>query len=407
VRNLFVPPKGQFEDYTLQLRFELTWKMFMFNSIFVLLLSVLYFFFEYEAFGASVYAWVIAVGLHYLFIRTRRYRFIGFIYALHAVLFLTYTLNFMPNVIHAIEFFWMIVFIIYTFLAIGKTQGYVLLGLSVIGIGCYFTFHFASNVFTLNETLQPYQVTATIVNILVASVLIAYLINQFILLSSHSEALVATTNRELEAQNRLVQAQNEEKTIMLKEIHHRVKNNLQVISSLLRLQSHEITEEKAKLHFQDAVYRVIAMALIHEKMYQNKNLGQIDLHDYLESLASGLIDTYARNAEVSIDIESDIKSLGNDTLVPVALIFNELITNSLKHAFSEVNEGLISVEISDGKQPDTFSFIYRDNGTWKKEARDNSFGLELIATLTEQLDGRVSRTFDRGTKYEFHLRNIR
>jgi len=379
----------------------------MFNSIFVFLLSIIYYFFEYEAFWASVYAWVVALGLHIAFVKTRRYRLIGFIYSFHAVLFLTFTLNFMPNVIHAIEFFWMIIFIIYTFFTIGKTQGYFLLICSFAGVAWYFANNFAENIEMLAGNMDPYRVTATIINIFVACVLIAYLVNQFIILTSYSENQVKKANLELEKQNRIVQAQHEEKTIMLKEIHHRVKNNLQVISSLLRLQSYEIDEESTRLHFQDAVYRVIAMALIHEKMYQNKNLGQIDLRDYLESLAAGLIDTYASNSKVTIQIESGISSLGNDTLVPVALIFNELITNSLKHAFVDVGAGEINVIITEGFLSDDFSFIYKDNGTWKSDGRKNSFGLELISTLTEQLDGKVTRTFDKGTRYEFHLKNIR
>ena len=194
---------------------------------------------------------------------------------------------------------------------------------------------------------------------------------------------------------------------MLKEIHHRVKNNLQVISSLLRLQSYEIEEEASRVHFQDAINRVSAMALIHEKMYQNENLSQIDLKNYIESLARDLVQTHARDIDIILNISSEIKELGNDSLVPVALILNELMTNSLKHAFVGKREGLIEVSIMNDARPEYFSFIYKDGGEWKSSPKGNSFGLELIATLTEQLDGEVSRSYDNGTRYEFSLKNLK
>lgn len=406
MRNIFIPPKNQFADYTAQARFELTWKMFMFNTVFLFFVVFIYYVFESEAFEEALYAWFIHHVLLVFFLKTRRYRLIGFIYSFHAVLFFTYTLNFIPNIIHGIEFFWMIVFVIYTFFAIGRTAGYLLMILAILGLAIYFIYNFEENIITLSQIVRL-KPAATVINISVSSLLIAYLVNQFIKLSSVSEKKYREANRELQDQNRLVQAQNEEKTIMLKEIHHRVKNNLQVISSLLRLQSYEIDEEVARTHFQDAVYRVVAMALIHEKMYQNKNLSQIDLKDYLSSLADELVATYSDHKQIKISIDSELEYLGNDSLVPVALIFNELLTNSLKHAFQEVDNGEITVSITKSDQPEVFKLLYRDNGTWSDGSREGSFGLELIATLTEQLDGKVVRTYEDGTRYEFNLKNIR
>jgi len=314
-------------------------------------------------------------------------------------------LNFMPDSVHGIEFFWMILFTLYTIFAIGKLEGYIVMFLNGIGIAFYFLYSFQENMATLEQELDSSQLVATVLNIVVASVLIAYMVNQFIQLNSYAETKFKAANLELKNQNRLVQAQNEEKTIMLKEIHHRVKNNLQVISSLLRLQSHEIEAESSKLHFKDAVHRVAAMALIHEQMYQNEDLSKIDLKVYLKSLAEELIRTYGGETKIEMKIESDLNRMGNDTLVPVALIFNELISNSLKHAFTDRESGRIEVELCEMEKDDTFSLMYRDNGSWADAPKENSFGLELIATLTEQLDGKVQRTFEDGTKYEFILKD--
>lgn len=403
--SFLLPPKTNYKDVYDVGKFDLTWKMVVFNSVFLFITAIGYFFFEREAFGAAVYAWGIAMTLNIALYYFRQYRLIGFIYAVHGCLFLVYTLNFMPHVIHAIEFFWMVVFTLYTFFAIGKKAGYLTLMINFLGVLHYFYFHFQENLTILSQRIETYQVTATVFNIGGSFIMIAYLLRQFKNTSSFAERKFKAANAELENRNRLVQAQNEEKTIMLKEIHHRVKNNLQVITSLLRLQSREIEDEKTKAQFQDAVQRIIAMSLIHEKMYQNENLSKIDLKDYLDTLAVDLIKTYAGNIHVVLDITSTLERLGNNTLVPVALIFNELISNSLKHAFADRDHGQITVDLFP-REKNMFELMYKDDGKWSEPNKEGSFGLELIETLTEQLDGRVARTSENGTVYRFLLKNI-
>jgi two-component system, sensor histidine kinase PdtaS len=403
--RFLLPPETKYSDVYAIAKFDLTWKMVVFNSVFLFIISIGYFFFEPAAFGVSLYAWFIAIGLNFALFYFRKFRLIGFIYAVHGCLFLTYTLNFMPTVIHTIEFFWMIVFTLYAFFAIGKKAGYLLLIINFTGIAWYFYFNFQANIEHLTNHLQPYQVTATVFNIFVACVLIAYLLRQFKNTTTFAEKKFKAANAELENRSRIVVAQNEEKTIMLKEIHHRVKNNLQVITSLLRLQSREIEDEKTKAQFQDAVQRIIAMSLIHEKMYQNENLSKIDLKDYLDTLAVDLIKTYADGIHVTLDISSRLDRLGNNTLVPVALIFNELISNSLKHAFKDRDQGKITVELFP-RDKGMFELVYHDDGSWAEPSKEGSFGLELIETLTEQLDGKVARTHQAGTTYQFILKNV-
>lgn len=403
--NFIFPPETNYTDHYARAKFDLTWKMVVFNSIILFILPFAYYFFEPGAFGAAVYAWVVSASLHIGLFYSRKYKLIGFLYAVHGCLFLVYTLNFLPHVIHAIEFFWMLVFTLYTFFALGKKLGYLALLINFSGIAWYFFFSFEANIAQLINSITPWQVTATVFNIFVSLMLIAYLLRQFKNTTNFAEKKSNEINKELEERNRMVQAQNEEKTIMLKEIHHRVKNNLQVITSLLRLQSREIEDEKTKGQFQDAVQRIIAMALIHEKMYQNENLSKIDLKDYLDTLAIDLIKTYANDIHITLDINSTLDRLGNNTLVPVALLFNELISNSLKHAFEGHQHGEISVQLMP-RENNMFSLNYSDNGHWQLPKKESTFGLELIETLTEQLDGKVERQSNNGTQYYFLLRNI-
>ncbi|MBK9192833.1 MAG: hypothetical protein IPM77_15790 [Crocinitomicaceae bacterium] len=119
--SFLLPPKTSYTDHYAIAKFDLTWKMVVFNSVFLFIVMVGYFFFEPDAFLAAMYGWLVAIGLNAALWHFKKYKVIGFIYALHGCLFLVYTLNFMPTVIHAIEFFWMIVFTLYTFLPLEKS----------------------------------------------------------------------------------------------------------------------------------------------------------------------------------------------------------------------------------------------------------------------------------------------
>jgi len=189
---------------------------------------------------------------------------------------------------------------------------------------------------------------------------------------------------------------------MLKEIHHRVKNNLQVITSLLRLQSREINDQKSTEYFHDAIQRVLAMSLIHEMMYQSKELSKINLEAYLESLVREQIKTYAIDKNIQLKVSCEIEYIQPKSLVSFALMFNELISNTLKHGFKNQNEGEIIIDIKHPKE-NIVTAIYKDNGTWLSPQKEGSFGLELIEDLCVQMDGKFVRKIADGTTYEFEF----
>jgi two-component sensor histidine kinase len=187
---------------------------------------------------------------------------------------------------------------------------------------------------------------------------------------------------------------------MLKEIHHRVKNNLQVITSLLRLQSKEIKDEKSIEHFNEAIQRVLAMALIHEKMYQSNDLSKIDLEAYLRTLSEDLIYSYAVEKPIDLHVHCEIQYVQPKSLVSFALMFNELISNSLKHAFTDIDKGEIKIKILRTSKEEVQCY-YSDNGSWKPPQREGSFGVELIGDLCEQLDGEYTLDTANGSTYHF------
>lgn len=193
-----------------------------------------------------------------------------------------------------------------------------------------------------------------------------------------------------------------EKEMMLKEIHHRVKNNLQVVSSLLRLQSNKITDVSAIEYFKQSEQRVKSMALIHQQLYRTKDLAKIDFGEYLKELCTYLMFAYGVSYQkVSLQIDCDEVYFGIDTALPCGLIVNELVTNSIKHAFPGSRCGVVKVElhkIIGGVN----QLSVGDSGIgYKLDFKNaNTLGLELVSTLTEQLGGEINIYCREGTKIE-------
>jgi two-component sensor histidine kinase len=195
-----------------------------------------------------------------------------------------------------------------------------------------------------------------------------------------------------------------EKEVLLKEIHHRVKNNLQVISSLLYLQSKQIDNKKILGMFQESQHRVRSMALIHERLYQTEDLASVDFDEYLHQLASYLFRSYGATSNlIQLNISASHVSLGIDAAIPCGLIVNELVSNSLKHAFVQGQPGEILIEISVDREGQ-HRLVIKDNGVGLPDRvnLDNtrSLGLQLVSTLVNQLEGSIKVERENGTRFE-------
>jgi PAS domain S-box-containing protein len=200
-----------------------------------------------------------------------------------------------------------------------------------------------------------------------------------------------------------------EKETMLKEIHHRVKNNLQVISSLLSLQSNHVKDHESLALFRETQNRVRSMAMIHEKLYQSNDLARIDFADYVESLTGHLSRSYVVDPQiVSLSINVDRILMSVDKAVSCGLIINELVTNSLKHAFPQGRSGHIVVALRSG-DGSHLSLNVSDDGIGLPQGFDiratKSLGLQLVSSLTEQLDGTLVVRSDRGTEFTISFQN--
>ena len=196
----------------------------------------------------------------------------------------------------------------------------------------------------------------------------------------------------------------DQKEMLIKEIHHRVKNNLQVISSLLRLQMSEMEDEKLKLEFESSINRVNTMAVVHELMYQNKDFDRIKMRSYMQDLVRSLVQLYSINQAVDVTIDIDIEEVEFtlDHSLPLALVLNEIICNSYKHALHHGGKFYLRLT----QIGESFKLVVGDNGPGLKgDVEKAGLGLALIDILLEQIDAEKKVSSSRnGLEYEINFK---
>ncbi|MCE8426224.1 MAG: PAS domain S-box protein [Candidatus Methanoperedens sp.] len=209
-----------------------------------------------------------------------------------------------------------------------------------------------------------------------------------------------------------IKASLKEKEVLLREIHHRVKNNMQIISSLLRLQSGSITEKKYHDMFVESQNRIIAMSLIHEKLYRSADLTNIDSEAYIKDLVNGLFQTYEVNTgKVALKLNVKNVSLGINSAIPCGLIINELVSNSLKYAFPGDRTGEITISLR-SYDDNMIEMLVSDNGLGIPENMDiknlESWGLRLVMILAEnQLNGEINLYREKGTEFQIRFKDVK
>ena len=250
----------------------------------------------------------------------------------------------------------------------------------------------------------------------------------------HLQGIILDITEHKKAEDSLLQMEE----IRKKEIHHRIKNNLQVISTLLYLESGNFTDKDVIEAFRNSQHRVKSMALVHEKLYQSEDMVSVDFADYIENLAGYLLRSYYLGDE-KINLKLDVEKifLGMDTAVPLGIIINELVSNSLKHAFTKGIEGEIYIKLQTSEEDaawhressrkvenkisgnstskissrrtaenkrEKLILIVRDNGVGFPEKLDfrktTSLGLQLVTTLVDQIEGNIELDTKAGTEFK-------
>jgi two-component sensor histidine kinase len=207
-------------------------------------------------------------------------------------------------------------------------------------------------------------------------------------------------NKDLEQKNLQLDKQNAENELLLKEIHHRVKNNLEIVSGLLALQAAQTDHPSAQAVMQASQNRVLSMGIIHQKLYQKGNLAAIEMKDYFQQLGESILDTFNATKRISIHCNMQPIELDVDTAVPIGLIANELLTNAFKYAFNANAAGEIMISLAPAANANEYIFQVSDNGIGKPKnitPKGTGFGTELVNLLVQQLEGNITVNNNNGT----------
>lgn len=219
--------------------------------------------------------------------------------------------------------------------------------------------------------------------------------------------MIQESNEVLESKNQKIEAQSNELSLMMKELHHRVKNNLAIISSLLNIQSYQLKDREAILAVRQGKQRVEAMALIHQRLYQNDTLTSINIREYIAQLAENIMLSFGFSHEnFQLDIHVENEQLDVEQAIPLGLILNELITNSFKYAYKDIPNPYLSITLQ-GKNHITLEV--QDNGhgfdiaLWEQSG--GSFGKQLIKMLSQQLHGKITIISHEGFQFKLIIPN--
>jgi len=240
-----------------------------------------------------------------------------------------------------------------------------------------------------------------ILYISIAGILILSLFGMLI-----SRRSIRKKRKALQALNLQLDAKNRQNELLMKEIHHRVKNNLELVKSLIALQCAQMEDSASKDAMIESQNRVQSMGIIHQKLYQGENLGSIEMKDYFINLSEGILDAFDAEEKVKIECAMENLELDIDTAVPIGLIVNELLTNSLKYAFPERAQGRVQISLSQ-PDPGILTLTVSDNGVGKikgQQPRGTGFGSQLVDLLTRQLNGEMTEITKAGTSTMFRFK---
>jgi two-component sensor histidine kinase len=406
--NSFLPTsKHQFDDIFEEANFLITLRFSLFLCISLTLLSCIQFI-SFDTFRSNLVfiSTLITYLIYWYTNKTGRYKTPAIIANLMYATIIQIGLYTIPRNPHVIEGLWMVNNVFFAYRCANKKLGFYLAIIHGFSIGLHYILKF-DNHFELTNQIDYtiYELIGICFNILFAFLVFTYFLHQTIDTNIRASIKIKTVNDEMQKQFDTINQQNEEKTILLKEIHHRVKNNLQLIVSLLRLQSYELEDKDSIKQFDEAINRVITIATIHEKIYQNDSLSKVNIESYFKEISQDIISMSEISNKIKIDFQFQLKSIKLKPIIPLALIFNELISNSIKHFDLDRDELNIKVDFKYSGEKNLM-LVYSDNGTWKEETKKNSLGLELISALTKQIDGKMELAKTPETKYTFEFQNI-
>jgi two-component sensor histidine kinase len=240
-------------------------------------------------------------------------------------------------------------------------------------------------------------------------IVIFFWIRSFFLKKDKNRTVKYLENTVMRRTTQLQQVINQ-RELLLKEIHHRVKNNLQVISALLEMQAARTTDENVKAAIKEGQNRVLSIAFIHQNLYQHDDLKGVEINSFLRELTSHIRQVFERPG-CPVEVVNEVPKfyLDIDSAIPLGLLINELLTNAYKYAFAGKNSGMIRIKIEDLGEG-SYSFCFIDDGVGLPNdfdfTRSNTLGMKLIRQLSRQLAGNIYYKYDGGCKFELTFKNL-
>lgn len=406
IQKYFEVPVSNKEDIYEESKYILTCKLFSYITLalfFICVLNLIYF--SPPKFVVTGIAGIACFISYYYIKKTGKYYFSSVISNIICALMLVTSLYVNPKNPHILEGLWMINSALFAFLTLGKNYGLAFTLFHALNLEVYYILNMENQInYIFFHPLQMEDIIEVCISMAIA-ILTFVRINTVTLTTNFLAARkIEVSSDILKKQFETISKQNEEKTVMLKEIHHRVKNNLQLIISLLRLQSRELSNPDAISQFDDAINRILTISLVHEKMYQADDLSQLNLKEYFNSLGSDIIQSHMESDQIKLHIDFAVEKIKLKPIVPIAMIFNELLSNSLKHG-KLLNQELVIHFTMKNLEDDILVFTYSDNGTWVESTNKNTFGLELIEALTHQIEGKMEVIRTPSTTFNFTMKN--
>lgn len=292
---------------------------------------------------------------------------------------------------------WFVVMLLFTHFTLGRYWSLGVLGVALSCVVIYYKFYMYDNLH--NEIVYEQEKLDSLLLVAPFSFLVIYYLI-FIFMKTQKAA-----EEEVSAANELLRKQRDEQVIRLKEVHHRVKNNLQVINSLLRFQSTESDNKTVSDLLQEAQNRIISMAMLHEYLYSTEG-NDIDLEAHLTNLLNDLIHSYSVEQKITTDIRIEPSTINTKSAVPLGLIVNEIVSNSLKYAFTKKQHGTIILhltQVDDGR----YRMVIGDNGIGIQPSTESTnLGIKLIELFVEQLEGHYSTSTTDGLVYTIDFAEI-
>ena len=395
--GVYTPDTSMIKDARERALFLMAWRVCWTFIILFTILSIGFFFYSIETFLTYIpIALISGLSVLYLY-KTRNPKPVFWMVAIAGAVISQISFFLLPDTLPYSNFTWVSAGVVFVYATIGRSAGFIYAVLNIAGYTGYFMFGL-DNHLRFYQPVSPVETAMVFVEVGASVGIIVYIMNQYVIFQRNTALQLRKTNLHLEEQNDAILMKNKENITLVKEIHHRVKNNLQIIISLLRMQRNEASTPESKQQFDEMITRVMTMSMIHQRLYQEKEASRINLGEYLSDLCDEIL-SLSRLQNVKVNVTSELDFIDLKSIVPIGLLINELVSNSVKHAFPGKEEQSINIDITmSGKE---LKLVYQDSGEWKPAEREsNSFGLELIDVLTEQLDGTYERE---GSRYTFEL----